>query len=128
MNEVDKRKLNLLVHLAKVDGKYAKSERKLLQQFIAEKGLSYDLLEEGGDLDFNNDYFMEVDTKIELLYWMIRTIQADHIVHEKELTFGRNLASKLNFKKEIVSYYANKPMGDYQLFQSEIKQLWLSGL
>jgi len=128
MNEVDKRKLNLLVHLAKVDGKYSKSERKLLQQFIAEKGLSYDLLEEGGDTDFDKDSFTEVDTKIELLYWMIRTIQADHIVHEKELTVGCNLASKLNFKKEIVAYYANKPMGDYKLFQHEIKQLWLTGL
>jgi len=128
MNEVDKRKLNLLVHLAKGDGKYEKSERKLLQQFVAEKGLSYDLLEESGDTNFDKDSFIETDTKIEFLYWMIRIIQADHLVHEKELTIGGNLASKLNFKREIVAYYANKPMGDFKLFQSEVKQLWLTGL
>jgi uncharacterized membrane protein YebE (DUF533 family) len=128
MNEIDKRKLNLLVHLARVDGKYDKSERRLLQQFVMEKGLDTKLLNGKGECDPGHNFLTEPDAKIELLYWAIRLIQADQVIHNKELAFGKSLASKLNFKDEIVAYYANTPLGDFGSFQQEVKQIWMTGL
>ncbi len=99
-----------------------------MQQFVAEKGLGDHLPDEDIDLLQSAIYFEGTDTRIELLYWAITLIQADQVVHDKELAFGRTLASKLSFKEGIVSYYANKPMGDYKSFENEVKLLWLTGL
>lgn len=125
MNELDRRKLKLLVHLAKVDGKFEKSEHKLLKQFVREKRLSQSMLK--GEHDpFPIDHHMwGTDCKIELLYWAIRLIQADDVIHEQELKFGRDVAMKLNFKEDVVSYFAYKPMIDYDSFQSVVRKEWM---
>lgn len=125
MNEIDKRKLNLLVHLAKVDGKYDKSEHKLLKQFLREKRLTNSMLT-SANTPLSGDYLGEVDSKIELLFWAIKLIQADQVIHDKEIAFGKDLAAKLNFKEDIITHYAYKPVNDYKAFQSEVKQSWMA--
>jgi len=40
MNILERKKINLLVHLAKIDGKFEKSEKALLKSFLHEKGIT----------------------------------------------------------------------------------------
>ncbi len=128
MNEIDKRKLNMLLHLAKVDGRFEKSERKLLHEFIEEKGLLASTLDEEEQPMKFGEMSDKVDAKIELLYWAIKLIQADQIIHEKELIFCKNLASKLHFKEEIVTNYVYKPLPDFSVFEREVMSFWIMGL
>lgn len=127
MNTLERKKLNMLVHLAKADGKFEKSEKELLKLFLSEKGLDESQLQKE-EQPMNFADFTETDDKIELLYWAIKLIQADQVIHEKEIVFCKNLAMKLKFKEEIIAQYAYNPLPDYALFEQEVKKFWLMGL
>ena len=121
MNTLDKRKLNLLVHLAKVDGRFDHSEQELLKTFIREKGLSENLLE----AEEQPIHFQEGDPqehRTELLYWALKLMHADGVVHPREITFCENLADQLRFKKEIVSSFVEGPVPSYNIFEDTAKQ------
>lgn len=120
MNEIDKRKLNLLVHLAKVDGRFVHSERKILEDFIKEKGLIAESLEKEEE-PFHIDEYSHEDEKIELLYWALKVIQADDELHESEIRFCESLADKLNLDKNVVRHYFNKPVPEFEDFQRELR-------
>ena len=120
MQALDKRKLNLLLHLAKVDGKFTKSEKELLQQFATEKSLDTGILETE-ELPMRFSEFTEQGAKVELLYWALKLVHADGIIHEKEMLFCRNLAMRLNFKEEIVSFYLENPIPEYSVFEQAVK-------
>jgi uncharacterized tellurite resistance protein B-like protein len=124
MNTLEKRKLNLLVHLAHADGKFEKSEKELLRSFECEKRLAESHLHpEGEPLQLSD--FTNANDKIELLYWALRMIQADKIVHEKEIIFCKHLASKLHFKPEIIDRFAHGVLPEYVPFEKEVKSFWL---
>lgn len=127
MNTLERKKFNMLVHLAKADGKFEKSEKDLLKLFLSEKGLDESqLYKEEQPMNFND--FTDADAKVELLYWAIKLIQADQVIHEKEILFCKNLALKLKFKEEIIDQYAHSTLPDYARFEQEIKKFWLMGL
>lgn len=126
MNVLEKRKLNLLVHLAKVDGRFEKSEQELLKSFIREKGLTTSSINEQQPIKFSD--FIHSNEKIELLYWSLRLIQADEVIHEKELLFCRNLALKLNFKPEVIDRFAHNPLPSFVDFDREVSRDWSSHL
>ncbi len=128
MNEIDRRKLNLLLHLARVDGKFVNSERRLLRQFIEEKGLGIKSLDVDGSQVSFNELGVGYEAKIELLFWAFRLVQADEVIHEKEILFCRNMARKLNFKEEIVNHFINDPLPDFKTFEWEVKSIWMHGL
>lgn len=128
MNEIDKRKLNMLVHLAKVDGKFAKSERSLLHQFVKEKGLQETMLDGEGESLPYSEIKADTNGKIDLLFWVLRLIKADDVIHDKELIYARSLAIKLNFKEEIITHFITKPLPDYDKFENEVNRFWLMGL
>ena len=126
MQILEKKKLNLLVHLAKVDGKFVKSERILLESFLKEKGLDESqLFEKEHPLKFSD--FTHLQEKIELLYWALRLIQADKVIHPKEVLFCQNLATKLSFKPESIDHFAHNPLPSFQAFEQEVKSFWISG-
>ena len=127
MQTLEKRKLNLLVHLAKVDGRFEKSEQELLKLFVREKGLDESQLHDEEHPIKLSD-FTHSGEKIELLHWALRLIQADKIIHDKEVLFCKNLASKLNFKPEIIDHYAHSSLPEYAAFEHEVKSFWLAGL
>ena len=126
MNALDKKKLNLLVHLAKADGRFDSTERELLKIFIKEKGLSENLLDE--DHPMHDNLGENIESKIELLYWALKVMHADGVVHDKEILFCQNLAAKLNFKEEIIKTYVTPPLPPYEEFETDVRRYWLAGL
>jgi uncharacterized tellurite resistance protein B-like protein len=122
MNTLEKRKLNLLVHLAHADGKFEKSEKELLRLFEKEKKLSAS--EHTNDHPLELSDFTHANDKIELLFWALRMMQADKIIHEQEVVFCKHLAAKLNFKSEVIDHYANQALPSFAEFESEVKRTW----
>jgi hypothetical protein len=123
MKTLDQKKLNLLVHLAHIDGKFEATERDLLQQFITEHRLEPIPTPES-PLRFSD--FSKAPGKIELLYWALRVVQADGIIHPKELLFCKNLATKLLLKQEVIENFAHQPLPDLATFKQMVAPFIIS--
>jgi uncharacterized membrane protein YebE (DUF533 family) len=101
MNVLAKKQLNLLIHLAKADGKFDKTERDLLQGFVKEKDLPENTLDEPEHpMEFID--LAEASGKVGLLYWAIRLMQADQVMHKKEVLFCKNFAEKLKISEKVI--------------------------
>ena len=108
MNKYTKRKLNLLIYLANVDGKFHKAEKALLQEFVKEKGFDigdFRLLE---TYDEKNHDLPLVDDKKEMLFLAIKLIQADNVIDKKELAFCKDIAAKLGYNADVIDEYAHQ--------------------
>lgn len=125
MNTLDRKKLNILIHLARIDGKFHKSEHELLNLFLKEKGLKKEPLDEK-EKPIQLDELRSTDQRVELLYWAFKLVQADDLIHENEIAFCKNLAQEFSFKEELVDQYINKPMPDFKVFEKEITAFLLT--
>ena len=123
MNTLAKKKLNLLLHLAKVDGKYDKSEKALLHLFAKKEGVMN--VESKEPIKFNE--FGNTESKIELLYWALQLVQIDKVIHEKEIQFCKDVALKLGFKEDIVKYFVYGRLPEFNFFEKEVKKSWTIG-
>ena len=121
MNLLEKKQLNLLAHLARVDGKFENAERELLQVFMKKKGLNKDALRDNRPVDIN--YFAKSNNKTELLHWALRMMHADGIVHTREIAFCKNLAIKLGFQEEIIEYFTSHRVPEFTAFERRIKAI-----
>lgn len=116
MNEIIRKKLNLLVHLANIDGDFDQTEHEVLESMIKEAG--------GRKLDtinssekFNlNDLGNRID-KPDILYWALRMIKADGIIHPDESAYCKALAVKLNYKPEVIDFFTREDLGDRKDFK-----------
>ena len=123
MNKYTKRKLNLLIYLAQVDGKFHKAEKALLEEFVNEKGFDikdFRLLE---PMDENSHDLPSTDDKKEMLYLAIKLMQADKVIDKKELEFCKEIASKLGYDATVVEEYAHHEL-DRKSFDEKIND-WL---
>ncbi len=121
MNACTKRKLNLLIHLAKVDGKFHDAEKALIQEFVREKGFDvtdFDLLQ-GSEKPLKNVH--QINDKKEILFLAIKLMQADDVIHNSEMAFCRKLAQKLGYKPAIIDAYAHMAL-DRFYFENVIHQ------
>jgi hypothetical protein len=98
MDALAKRKLNLLLHLAKVDGKYDKSEKALLNLFSQKMGAANDRHGQE-EKPLKGNEFGNSESKIELLYWALQMVQIDKVIHEKEIQFCKGVALNSDSKK-----------------------------
>jgi uncharacterized tellurite resistance protein B-like protein len=122
MHTLEKKQLNLLVHLAKVDGKFAKSEKELLQSFIREKKLDPQSLD-FGEGPLNLDDFADTENKIELLYWALRVMHADGVIHEDEARFCKQLAIQLGLNQTIVDWATMGSLPEFKAFKEKVGKL-----
>ncbi len=106
----NKQKLNLLIHLAKVDGKFHKAEKALLREFVDQEGFDaedFRLLEtaeeEIGD-------FHLIDDKKEMLFLALKLIHADEVIDKKEVTFCKEIAAKLGYNSAAIDQYAYREL------------------
>lgn len=118
MNDIIRKKLNILVHLAKVDGKFHDSERRLLKEFMIENDLdANDFKLVSGDskkITFEAD-----EDKKEILFLSLKLIQADEVIHDKEIEYCKNLANNLGYSSAIVEKFARVKL-DRDQFENEI--------
>lgn len=107
MDIVTRKKLNLLIQLAEADKHFAKSERELIYRIAKDRNFTED---EVNDLIKNPEPIgslgaLSLDQKLDYLLTSIQLMFADQKIFDSELTFCRNVAIKLGFKKGIIDYF-----------------------
>lgn len=116
MEEVIRKKLNLLVHLAKIDGNFDATEKEILESLLKEAGLDRDKVF-GDSASVNLNDFIGSPSRADILYWAMRIIKADGHVHPDEAAYCKALAVKLQYKPDIVEYYSINELGDPSTFK-----------
>ena len=116
MQPVIHKKLNLLVHLAKIDGNYEKSEKKIIQALAQKAGLKLDDYESGTPISL--DDFADVKDKADVMYWALRVIKADGVIHPDEVAYCKALALKLNYKAEVVDHFSKHDLAAPEDFKA----------
>ena len=106
MDIVTKKKLNILIQLAKADHDFATVERDLIFQIARENNYPDDQLsllidnpEPIGTLGALSD-----KQKEEYLLSSVELVMADHRVMESEILFTQHIAIKLGYFKNVVDY------------------------
>lgn len=126
MNRLLVKKINLLLHLAKVDGRFDHSEKQLLVTVLRESGLDGSFLASHQEGPVELDTLSEIPDKAELFYWVLKMIKADNFLHADELAFAKTVALKLNLKPEAVDHYARNEVPDLVEFGKAVQQYRIS--
>jgi uncharacterized tellurite resistance protein B-like protein len=107
MDIVTQKQLNLLIQLAEADKHFAKSEREMIYRIAKDRNFSEDAVnhliknpEPIGSLGA-----LSQEQKLDYLISSIELVLADQKVFESEITFCRNIAIKLGFKKGIIEFF-----------------------
>jgi uncharacterized tellurite resistance protein B-like protein len=107
MDIVTRKKLNLLIQLAESDKHFARSEREMIYRIAKDRNFSE---EEVNQLIKNPEPIgslgaLSSDQKLDYLLTSIELMFADQKIFDSEITFCRNIAIKLGFKKGIIDYF-----------------------
>ncbi len=121
MDKLLHRKINLLIHLAHVDGKFDETEKELLRAILIENGFHSDYLEEHNSMAVNLKAVSEIPGRVELLYWVLKLIHADGQLHPAELAYSRLVAKQLGFKEDVIDHYRTNPIKALINFEKEVK-------
>jgi uncharacterized tellurite resistance protein B-like protein len=115
------KKVNLLVHLANVDGKFHQSERDFLKSILVENGLGEKYLEEHTSVAVNFENFSNLPGKSELLFWSLKLIHADGVLHADELAFAKTIAMQLGFEAKVIDHFQGRPLSTLAEFEKEVE-------
>jgi uncharacterized membrane protein YebE (DUF533 family) len=121
MNSLLKKKINLLVHLAKADGHLDESEKKLIQEILFEAG-------EKTDVDWTRsvssalDDASEIHDREKVLHWALRLIKVDGVLHADEIAYCKALTIKLKFKPELIDYFAHAELPQLTEFTKAVAE------
>lgn len=125
MDIVTKKKLNILIQLAKADHDFAAVERDLIFQIARENNypddqvsLLIDNPEPIGTLGALSD-----KQKEEYLLSSVELVMADHRVMESEILFTQHIAIKLGYFKNVVDYLLANFDKRRELRLSDFRQL-----
>ncbi|MBK5277631.1 MAG: TerB family tellurite resistance protein [Bacteroidia bacterium] len=106
MDIVTKKQLNILIQLAQADKDFAKVEQDMIYKIAQEKKYADDsvrnLITDPEPIDSLGA--LSTDQKFEYLTTCIDLIFADNKIFASELTFCKNVAIKLGFKKNVVDF------------------------
>lgn len=125
MDIVTRKKLNLLIQLAESDKHFARSEREMIYRIAKDRNFSED---EVNQLIKNPEPIgslgaLSSEQKLDYLITSIELMFADQKIFDSELTFCRNVAIKLGFKKGIIDYFVE----NYEkVSREELKQTALT--
>jgi uncharacterized tellurite resistance protein B-like protein len=120
MDALTRKKINLLVHLARIDGQLDVSEQDMLHQLLKDHEIA--------ELDWKNksrinlDDYKNVPSKSEILFLALRMIRADGIIHPDEVAYCKALAIKLDFNPEIIDHYSHGEFPTLIDFKNQINR------
>ena len=104
MDVILRMQLNILVHLAQVDGEITEPELSLLKQIATQHGIS----------DFELQQMIQYpkpieslgalsnDLKFEYLFSIVQLMNIDGDIDEREIHFCQNMAVRLGYYKEVI--------------------------
>lgn len=107
MDIVTKKQINILIQLAEADKHFARVERELIFKIARERNFPEETV---NDLIRNPEPIetlgaLSVEQKFDYLMSSIDLIFADQNIFDSEVTFCRNIAIKLGFRKTVVDYF-----------------------
>ncbi len=106
MDIVTKKKLNILIQLAEADKHFAKSEREMIFKIAKDREFPEAIVESliRNPEPIDSLGALSLEQKFDYLQSCIDLIFVDQKIFESELIFGRGIAIKLGFKKNVVDY------------------------
>jgi uncharacterized tellurite resistance protein B-like protein len=106
MDIITKKKLNILIQLAEADKHFAKSEREMIFKIAQDRQFPEDIVDSliRNPEPIDSLGALSMDQKFDYLQSCIELIFVDQKIFESELIFGRSIAIKLGFKKNVVDY------------------------
>lgn len=107
MDIVTRKQLNLLIQLAEADKHFAKSEREMIYRIAKSRNFSEESVNQliKNPESIGSLGALSNEQKFEYLISSIDLILADQKVFDSEITFCKNIAIKLGFKKGIIDYF-----------------------
>ncbi|MEQ8339249.1 MAG: TerB family tellurite resistance protein [Cyclobacteriaceae bacterium] len=109
-----KSQLSALIALAKIDGDFAGEERDLIYMIGKANGISekeiMELVDEPEPLPALST--MTDDDKFEYLYNIVQLMKIDNQIYLSEIKFCEELATKLGYKKGVISALSAKVFSD----------------
>jgi uncharacterized tellurite resistance protein B-like protein len=107
MDIVTRKQLNLLIQLAEADKHFAKSEREMIYRIAKDRNFSEEVVNQliKNPESIGSLGALSNEQKMEYLLSSIELVFADQKVFDSEITFCRNIAIKLGFKKGIIDYF-----------------------
>ncbi len=118
MDIITKKKLNILIQLAEADKHFAKSEREMIFKIAKDRQFPEDIVDSliRNPEPIDSLGALSMDQKFDYLQSCIDLIFVDQKIFESELIFGRSIAIKLGFKKNVVDYLvennSQKPLNE----------------
>lgn len=104
MNVVLKMQLNVLIHLAMVDGSITIEEQQCLERIAESRGVTEAELSEliRNPKPLESFGALSDDLKFEYLYSIVHLMNVDHDVDKREIHFCQNMALRLGYYKEVI--------------------------
>ena len=121
MNKLLEKRINLLLHVANIDGKYDESEKRVLLDLLAENGLAPEFVNRAAQSRLDLSDVHELPKKEELLFWIMTMIKADGHLHQDEIAFAKVIAIKLGFQPSAVDHFAKASTTDRTQFISDLR-------
>lgn len=99
--------INILVQLAKVDGKAFESELSVIRKIGSSKLVSDEDVEKAIETAEASDPVPDVSSfseeeKLELIYDLVEVMKADGIIHKEEMKFCLAMTRKLGFEEDAL--------------------------
>jgi len=110
MDVVLRMQLNVLIHLAMVDGEISKEEKKTLEDIAANHGVSVFQLEEMIRYPKSIESLgaLSNDVKFDYLYSIVHLMNIDEEIDQREIHFCQNMALRLGYYKEVIDELWNR--------------------
>jgi uncharacterized tellurite resistance protein B-like protein len=117
MDVILKMQLNVLIHLAMVDGKVTAEEKAVLEGIAANHGVSQYELEEmiRYPKPIESLGALSNDLKFEYLYSIVHLMNVDDDVDKREIHFCQNMALRLGYYKEVIDELWTELLEDKRL-------------
>jgi len=117
MDVVLRMQLNVLIHLAMVDGEISKEEKKTLEGIAANHGVSAFQLEEmiRHPKPIESLGALSNDVKFDYLYSIVHLMNIDEEIDQREIHFCQNMALRLGYYKEVIDELWSEILEDKHL-------------
>ena len=117
MDVILKMQLNVLIHLAMVDGKITNEERECLESIATKHGVTPFQLEQMIQYPkpIESMGALSNDVKFEYLYSIVHLMNIDDDVDNREIHFCQNMALRLGYYKEAIDELWTEILDDKNL-------------
>ncbi len=122
------KKINLLVHLAHIDGQFVETEKNLLLELLQGAHLDEEYLKVHKLTVIDMNEIHSLPDKSELLYWVLKMIHADGVLHPSEVNYAKLLAHQLGFRDEVIDHFTTHPLESLARFEKDVSEFQLRGV